>query len=706
SGTNLAGVTVAIEGPALIGGAHTAKTDRSGRYRFPEVPPGPYTITVSFAGFQTVRREGLTLELGKTAEVSIILRLETVSETVEVLGEAPAIDVTSSTAPTNLNNDYLQNLPTSRFQPGVLNLAPGINMNAAYGGAESSANAYQIDGVDVSDPEGGTPWAFFNYNLIKEVQLVGLGAPAEDGQFTGVVFNSVTQSGGNQIQGLVENLFPHHSLPSNNSDIAGLNPTIKQASDSTIQFGGPLLKDKLWYFFSTQYLTQDTSNGGPIRTEKDPRVFAKGTWQLNSSNSLEAWTEWDRYDIVGRGGNAQTPLEATVQEKAPETVWNFSEHSVLTENTIFNLAFAGYSGYYYLNPQSGPNIPGHLDAQTGLYSQNSIYFFKANRDRDQLNASVSHYASNFLHGDHDFKFGMEVERSTVQNRYGYTAGVWLYDNAGTAVDPGNPGAGSVPYSLGYYGNSYNVHAQNNRLSPYAQDTWRVGPRLTINPGVRADFDRGKVSSGQVFATNSFAPRIGFAWDVAGDGKTLVKGHYGRYYEGLFAAYYYWVDPNAFQGGEIRRVFPSGFSDLVTETAGGRYAIDPNIKQPFLDQYILGVDRELVPGITLSGTLVYRKKKDLIETISRDGQFVPVTGFVGVLDANGNRVSTGQKVTLYDYLNPGTDTLIATNPNGLERKYQGAILTVTRRLKDNWQMLASYVYSKTTGNIDNLDGFNS
>ena len=114
-----------------------------------------------------------------------------------------------------------------------------------------------------------------------------------------------------------------------------------------------------------------------------------------------------------------------------------------------------------------------------------------------------------------------------------------------------------------------------------------------------------------------------------------------------------------------------------------------------------VRRELIPGLTFSGTLVYRENKDFLETVSRDGQFVPVTGQVGRFDPNtGKYVSTGQVVTLYDYLNPGTDTLIVTNPHGLKRTYRGAILSVTRRLKDNWQFVGSYVYSKTRGNFDN------
>src|SRR4030095_2421296 len=160
----------------------------------------------------------------------------------------------------------------------------------------------------------------------------------------------------------------------------------------------------------------------------------------------------------------------------------------------------------------------------------------------------------------------------------------------------------------------------------------------------------------VFNTTPVAARLGFAWDITNDGKTLLKAHYGRYYEGLKGAYYYFVDPGAFESLTIRNLWTSGFVEDVS-TKAKRYELDSDLKHPYLDQFILGFDRELFTGFTLSVTGIYRKNKDFLETVSRDGVFVPVTGEVGITDEDGNTVSTGQTVTLFDYLNPDTDTLI-------------------------------------------------
>jgi outer membrane receptor protein involved in Fe transport len=703
-GAALPGVTIEIASPALIGGVRAVTTDEHGRYRFSEIHPGAYRLSARIAGYREVAREAIVLSLGLTTDVSFTMTQVVGTETVQVTVGSNAIDPTSSAVTTVLSNEYLQALPTVRDEFDILNLAPGINMGSAFGGAEETANAYQIDGVDVSDPQDGTPWAFFNYNLVQQVTLVGLGAPAEYGGFTGTVFNTITKSGSNSFSGLADFLYSDKSLSALNTASKDLQTGLKKSFDTTFQVGGPFLKDKLWYFVSGQYFADDRAFGGPPERQRDPRLFGKLSWQPSSQSTVEAWVEHDRYDISGRNGDPITPLAATVTQRSAETVWNFSWKTTPTAEQVISIAYTGYDGFNNFDPRNGYHIAGRFNPDigpNGSYTTNSTYFFKSSRTRHQLNASLSQHASDFIKGSHDFKFGMEIERSTVRNRYGYTTGAWFYDNyvpaSGPVDDPGTPANDPTPFTLGYYGSGYDVHAKSERLSAYAQDSWQITPNFTINPGVRLDMNRGSVGRGlQVFSTNPVAPRIGFAWNLLGDGRSILKAHYGRYYDKLLASSYYWVDPGAFEAGQTRAIFPSGANVLIKDYPPQRYDIGSNLRQPSMDEYILGLDSELAEGLTLNLAIIYRRNKNFLETVSEYGQFVPV---------RGHPPASNRMVTLYDYLNPDTDVLIVTNPPGLHRSYRGEMLTLTKRLGKNWMLIGSYVWSRSEGNIDNsnVDG---
>jgi hypothetical protein len=135
----------------------------------------------------------------------------------------------------------------------------------------------------------------------------------------------------------------------------------------------------------------------------------------------------------------------------------------------------------------------------------------------------------------------------------------------------------------------------------------------------------------------------------------------------------------------------------------QYAIDPNLKHPYMDQFTVGYDRDLGRGLAFSVTGIYRKWTRFVETVAQNPQYSFVTGDIGVLDpATGDHVSTGQTVTMVDWNNFDTDTLLVTNPDGLERTYKGILLEVKKNFRNNWQLLSSYVYSKTRGTIDNVD----
>src|SRR5688572_8049372 len=342
SGGVLPGATVTVTGEAVIGGSRTAVTDGNGLYRFPALPPGTYSVKVELAGFRTITQE-VRLQLGQT--ITMDAKLDPgLTDTIEVTGAAPTVDVKSSAAQKNLTEEVLEYIPySSRFGPDAIMLAPGVNPNnlTAFGSGGESSNAYMIDGVDVSDPEGGTQWLFANYNWFQEVQVIGLGAPAEYGGFTGVASNSLFRSGGNRFSGLFETLFQNDSLSGDNisDELLELNPDLTPGSidyltDSTFQVGGPLRRDKLWFFTSFQYYRPKTtppgfpppgteSENGPLaRLESSPRFLFKPTVRLGQSDQLTGFFETDAYNVDGRRSASNVSPGATLRQDSPEVAWN------------------------------------------------------------------------------------------------------------------------------------------------------------------------------------------------------------------------------------------------------------------------------------------------------------------------------------------------------------------------------------------------
>ena len=206
-----------------------------------------------------------------------------------------------------------------------------------------------------------------------------------------------------------------------------------------------------------------------------------------------------------------TTDEQTVKEDAPEYVWMTQYRHIFNSNTFAEVKYTGWWGFYDLNPTN--NVARHFDGATGLATGSSGYFYYADRTRDQVNASVTHYAEKL--GRHELKFGAEFEHSTVRNRYGYPGGAYFYDYGG------------VPYYAYTYG--YDLSARNSRQSVFAQDAWHATNRLTVNAGLRGDMIQGGgKSGGNVYSSSNWAPRLGVALDVAGDNRTVIKGSYGWY----------------------------------------------------------------------------------------------------------------------------------------------------------------------------------
>jgi Carboxypeptidase regulatory-like domain/TonB dependent receptor-like, beta-barrel len=714
SGAVLPGVNVSVESPALIGGTRTTQTDENGGYRFPSLAPGTYSITVELSGFKTARYQAV-LQLGQTSTVDSRLDVGGFEANVQVIGDPPLVDIRSSASQKNLPTEILEYIPfTDRFGPGAVLLAPAVNPNTynAYGSGGSSGNAYMIDGVSVSDPQGGTIWVFANHNWIQEVQVIGLGAPAEYGGFTGVASNSLYRSGSNLFRGLFETLYENDALTGENAsdEVIAENEDLtpgktEYVTDTTVQIGGPIRRDRAWFFGSFQYYRPrvapagypqpdaPSSVGPQARLEKSPRFLFKPTLRLSPTGTVTGFIEWDAYTVDGRRAASNVLPEATQHQVGPETSWNGNYTKVLSSSAVFDAKYSGFSGYYDLTPISGDDKPGWYDVSTNRHSVNAYYYQYNDRSRHQGNATLTKYASGFA-GEHNLKFGVELERTAARTESGYTGNEWVYADEG------------VPY-YAFFGNSYVQDNRNTRWGAFVQDSWSVNSRVTLNPGIRIDSIRGhNVNLDQtVFKTNTFAPRLGVAVDAFGTGRTVIRGHYGHYFDAPKTTYFRLVEPSttALVGAYIDPITLAPLHEpYVITPAGSSSTVDSNLKQPRLRQTVVGFEQQLFHGMTVGVNGVFRDYDQFIEDVLINGTFttrdVPDPGPDGV---TGNADDPGTSLTTYRQTND-TDgnRFVITNPDGAFRKYRGVELTATRRWTDRWMMQASWAISKTTGNVNN------
>ena len=710
SGGALAGATVTAASDALIGGTRTTQTDTNGVYRFPALAPGTYNVSFELSGFRAIRREA-RLQLGQTITVDATLEVGGVTDAVEVRGSSPTIEISSSGAQKHLSKEILEYVPYStRFGPDAIILAPGVNPNttSAFGSGGESSNAWMIDGVDVSDPRGGSQWLFSNYNWFQEVQFAGLGAPAEFGGFTGLASNSLIRSGSNRFSGLFETLFQNKDMTSDNisEEVLADNPDLTAdkldyTTDTTVQIGGPFQRDKLWFFTSFQYYRPKSSpNGYPPpgtdvglgpseRKETSPRFIFKPTLRLGQADQLTGFIEWDEYVVEAAQADANTAPEATFKQTGPEVAWNANYSKVLSSRSLFDVRYAGFDGYYAREPYRGREIMGWYDDDTGFYSVNGYYYLRNDRSRHQVNTSLTRFASGFA-GEHNLKFGAEFERSHARNEVGYPGGGFVVT------------FGGEPYA--YLGGNYLLDGKNTRLSMFAQDSWRVGRRLTLEPGLRLDIHRGTLFGfdDAVLKTTAWGPRIGAAFDLTGNSRTVVRAHYGRYYDGAKVQYFTlladrdprfgaYIDPVTLQPLDEPELISAGTSQTT---------INDSLKHPHMDQAIVGFEHELFRDFAVGANFIYRRNGNFIDDILTNGQF-----------AASQRVDRGPDnilgtaddgtLTVYNQLNPQSqDEFFITNPDALFRRYRGVELTANKRLSNRWMVQGSWVISKIVGNITN------
>ena len=716
------GVTVIAKSDALIGGRQVTVTSAQGVYRFPSLPPGVYEFEGALAGFQSILQQNVKIGLGQDIELNLQLGNLEMAEEIVVVANTVQVNTVSNASNFNMAEDFIERQPVSRDPTDLMNFAPGIENDQAYGAPSSSQNAYNVDGVDVSDPELGSQWVLPSMDWVQEVQVAGLGADAEYGGFTGAVVNLVTKSGGNQFHGDVRAYYSGGDLNSDNAP-PGVEGTNKVSSDMDVSasFGGPVVHDKLWYFASGNYRDRAIepfySEGAPTDDRADnqrswTRFLGKLTWQLNESNRVLFMVDSD--DVVNdyRGVGDTVLASGAFRQDSPSLLFNASWESLITDSSFITAKVTGLSGGDDRQGYSG-DLSNQYDSDSGFDWAN--YWQTTNKDveRTAFDASWSLFADGLLsrNDSHNFKFGFVYEALKSEYVTEVNGGVWYYDRSRYcgSLDEyfDNPSCGAFS---SYRGDEWNLKGTMDGLHFYAQDAWKVG-RFAANLGVRYSQYTGKFTdvAGTIYDENMWAPRAGLVWDLFGTGKTALKAHYGRYYDGMSITLYdREISGDALSDTEIwdYNTATGEYDDLWAVEVQARAEMDPNIEHPYVDQFVATFEQQLGTNVVLGLDYIHRENHNINAMVVSN-----LDDYDAYIAANNP--DYGTDVPFFELVAPQENLI--TNPDAATRTYDSVALRLRKRYSSGWSLDGSLVWSDLTGTanygengygtgFDDLNGF--
>jgi outer membrane receptor protein involved in Fe transport len=638
----------AIAGRNLRTGVTRATTsDASGDYRMAELPVGDWEFTVTRSGFATEVRTGVTLFVGQQATLDFTLKVSPVAETVTVTGDVPIVQTTKSSIGATITTQQIDELPLAeRSFTNLAFLAPGITQSTTEAtdisgaGSSGSSNTFLIDGFSNDQDALGDDRGDYSPDAIGQYEVQSSSYSAEYGQASGAIINVLTRSGGNDLHFRVASYYRADGLAATNP-FAQTDPETGEKEKTPFDqwivstfLGGPLQKDKLFFFASYEQTWRDetavvgvdpdllsslglsTETAAP-RDLREPRVVAKLDYHLTSSQTLTGRFRLDNPtttnllvgDIVAGTAVATVEVGATLEEKNTDYAVS---HSWILSPSAFNEARFQYARQS--NDITEVNCPGcPFEIRPTVASGKAPNFpqtFTENRYQFLDSAGFTLLGKG---GDHYLKTGVDYSNIKIDAFLPQNFdGVFQF----TTDAPFNP-ADADTYPLIYQVGSGNpnIDISNNIVAVYLQDQWTVLPNLTLNLGVRWDYED------QVYVEddwNNIAPRIHFAWDPFRDGKTVVRGGFGMYYDQvmlnapLISTIF---EPGRFNSQTILLPgYPDPFvggAQQPIELPTNISVLDPNTVTPYKNVGSLGFQRELGPDLAVTLDGVYARGYHLL-----------------------------------------------------------------------------------------------
>jgi hypothetical protein len=636
TGAVLPGVTVEASSPVLIEKTRSVVSDGAGLYKVTDLRPGTYNVTFTLPGFASVKREGLELTVGFTATVNAEMRVGGVAETIVVSGQTPVVDVQNVRTERVLTREVIDTIPTAKSIVTMGALIPGMVVGRGSGTNQdvggTAGDTYQaimihgghrgdqqtlMDGMNLaylSLAGGGMLPSPLGDGTMDQITLEvsGHSAEAESG---GVIANMIPKQGGNTYKGTVFGNFANKSMQSDNysaelkaQGLAQPQP-IERLSDFNPAFGGPIVRDKLWFFtafrdlYVSTYLDPATRgyNVNPSgwkfvpdlsQTITNPQhnndAIGRGTWQLNPKNKISVLYDFNRkYEPRAPVGTLSTEQSTFLQ------IFNTHLEQITWSAPLTNrlLVDAGV-GIGYINhvTDTVPDAvwPAATETTTGLLLRATNYGAATQPLVPRQEYQYSHFlrgSVSYVTGTHALKIGATHYAGNVDVAYhaGADYQVSLFNGAPTAVT--------------YLPTPFRMNDYLGRTAVYGQDQWTL-KRFTLNLGLRLDNARSHYPDYSLAATNilparsfpgadvlnwtDLSPRLGVSWDVFGNGKTALKASANRYVLladqiGLTRS----VDPVNAAGGLLTRTWNDANGDFVPQgdplnpLANGELGPSPN-----------------------------------------------------------------------------------------------------------------------------------
>jgi hypothetical protein len=587
-GLTVAGAEIYISSAALAV-ERRVLTDSAGVYRIAGLPAGIYTVTVSKDGFTTEASRNLELTLNQTVALNVTLKVGSRVDTVEVSAAAPLLESVSSSSGSTITPAQIEQMPINgRNYLDLLQLVPGVTINRQADQGSDTATpilgdragnaAFLIDGMPNSDQLNGGPAAQFNQDSIMEFQVLTGGYKAEFGHGSGGVINVLSKSGSNDLHGGASFFHRNYKLDSSDSSQvnSGKAPFLLRW-DPTMYLGGPVLKDKVFFFGSverileTRELNFQFPAGVPASVLQNEVLLDKHNQTFDTRVLGKLDEQWGHHRISQQVNLTNTHVTNFLPLSQASTNLPSTRNNIDSRHLLL-----GLTDTFTLGNQSNPFLVNlylqYRGEPTRIYATNTAngLAFTAATLFNDLVSGVSPLPNGFFTfgpghtpetlfqkyfstganvskviGRHAWKFGWDFQRinldgteasSLFNQSFATVADFAQFGAVNSGVYFLNEGTGRTPQDD-------QIGLRNNYDGLFAQDDWKVARNLTLNLGLRWDYDSEFPNKA------NFSPRLGFAWSITP--KTVLRGSWGLFYD-------------HFRSGTARNIPGFGGSNVVNQ----------------------------------------------------------------------------------------------------------------------------------------------